>query len=112
MEVTVILIVIGALCTVTKGFVKGLEDLEIGGGVETVQTTAFLKSAKHQEESWTLVETCYHSDSRERPSANFDVKKSSQRENIIIRLCGDINETISHIIRECSKLVQKVLKTG
>ena len=40
MKVTVIPIVIGALGTLTKGFVQGLEDLEIIGRVETIQTTA------------------------------------------------------------------------
>ena len=32
-------IVVGALGTVTKGLVQGLEDLEIRGRVETIQTT-------------------------------------------------------------------------
>ena len=36
MKVTMIPIVIGALSTVTKGLVKGLEDLEITGRVETI----------------------------------------------------------------------------
>ena len=40
MKVTIIPIVIGALGTVTKGLLQGLEDLEITGQVETVQTTA------------------------------------------------------------------------
>ena len=39
MKVTVVPIVIGLLGTVTKGLVKGLEDLEIRGQVETIQTT-------------------------------------------------------------------------
>ena len=39
-------IVIGALVTVTKGLVLGLEDLEITGRVETVQTTALLRSVR------------------------------------------------------------------
>ena len=43
MKVTVIPIVIGALDTVTKGLVKGLEDMEIRGRVETMQTTALLR---------------------------------------------------------------------
>ena len=34
MKVTVILIVIGALSTVTKVLIKGLEDIEIRGRVE------------------------------------------------------------------------------
>ena len=41
MKVTVILFVIGALGTATKGLVKGLEDLKIRGRVKTIQTTAF-----------------------------------------------------------------------
>ena len=41
MKVTVILIAIGTLGTITKGLVRGLEDLEIKGRVETIQTTEF-----------------------------------------------------------------------
>ena len=40
MKATIIPIVIGAFGTVTKGLLKGLADLEVGGRVETVQTTA------------------------------------------------------------------------
>ena len=40
MKVTVIPILIGTLGIIPKGLVKGLEDLEIGGQVETIQTTA------------------------------------------------------------------------
>ena len=43
---TVIPIVISALCTVTKGLVQGLEDLEIREWVETIQTIALLISAR------------------------------------------------------------------
>ena len=46
MKGTVIPIVIGALVTVTKGLVQRLEDLEITGWVETIQTTALLISAR------------------------------------------------------------------
>ena len=45
-KVTIVPIVIGALGTVTKGLLKGLEDLEVGGRVETIQTTALLRTAK------------------------------------------------------------------
>ena len=45
MKVTIIPIVIGAFCTVTKGLLKGQEDLEVGGWVETIQTTALLRTA-------------------------------------------------------------------
>ena len=41
-KVTIILIVTGAFGTVTKGFLKGMEDLEVGGHVVTIQTTALL----------------------------------------------------------------------
>ena len=46
MKVTIIPIVIGAFGTVTKGLLKGLEDLEVGDRVETIQTTALLKMAR------------------------------------------------------------------
>ena len=44
MKVTIIPIVIGAFGTVTKGLLKGLEDLEVGGREETTQT--LLKTAR------------------------------------------------------------------
>ena len=46
MKVTIIAIVIGAFGTVTKGLLKGLEDLEVGGRVETIQTTTLLRTAR------------------------------------------------------------------
>ena len=46
MQVTIIPIVIGAVGTVTKGLLKGLEDLEVGGRVETIQTTTLLRTAR------------------------------------------------------------------
>ena len=46
MKVTIIQIVIGAFGTVTKGLLKGLEDLEVGDRVETIQTAALLKAAR------------------------------------------------------------------
>ena len=39
MKVTIVPIVIGAFGTITKGLLKGLEDLEVGGRVETIQMT-------------------------------------------------------------------------
>ena len=45
-KVTIVPIVIGALGTVSKGLLKGLEDLEVGGRVETIQTTALLRTAR------------------------------------------------------------------
>ena len=46
MQVTIIPNVIGDFGTVTKGLVKGLEDLEVGGRVETIQTTTLLRTAR------------------------------------------------------------------
>ena len=46
MKVTIIPIVIGAFGTVTKGFFKGLEVLEVGGRVETIKTGALLRTAR------------------------------------------------------------------
>ena len=49
MKVTIIPIVIGTFGTVTKGLLKGLEDLEVGdhpNKLETIQTMALLKTAR------------------------------------------------------------------
>ena len=46
LQVTIIPIVIGGFGTVTKGLIKGLEDLEVGRRVETIQTTALLRTAR------------------------------------------------------------------
>ena len=46
MKVTIIPIAIGAFGTVTKGLLKRLEDLEVGGRVKTIQTTALLRTAR------------------------------------------------------------------
>ena len=64
MKVTIIPVVIGAFCTVTKGLLKGLEDLEVGDWVETIQTTAFLKTARILRR---VLETWRDSNSSETP---------------------------------------------
>ena len=46
MKVTIVSIVIGALGTLTKGLLKGLEDLEVDGRGETIQMTALLRTAR------------------------------------------------------------------
>ena len=46
MQVTIIPLVIDAFGTVTKGLQKGLEDLEVGGRVETIQKTSLLRTAR------------------------------------------------------------------
>ena len=53
MQVTMIPIVIGAFGKVTKGLLKGLEDLEVGERVEIIQTTNYynIKNGQNTEKS-------------------------------------------------------------
>ena len=48
MKVTIAPIGIGAFGTITKGLLKGLEDLKVGGLVQTIQITALLRTASIQ----------------------------------------------------------------
>ena len=55
MKVTIIPIVVGTFGTVTKGLSKGLEDLEVGSWVDTIQTTALLRTVRilrSVQETW------------------------------------------------------------
>ena len=45
-QVTIIPIVIGMFGTIIKGLLKGVEDLEAGGRVETIQTTTLMRTAR------------------------------------------------------------------
>ena len=45
-KVTIVPIGIGTFGTITKGLLKGLKDLEVGGRVETIQMTALLRTAR------------------------------------------------------------------
>ena len=74
MQVTIIPIVIGAFGTVTKGLLKGLEDLVVGAEWTPSKQQHYRKRPEYWEESWRLEETCCHSISSERPSAYADVK--------------------------------------
>ena len=76
--VTMILIVIGALGMIHKSFLSGLKELKIRRLVDTIQTT---DRPEYWEESWRLEETCCHSDTSERPSANSDVKNTNNNNN-------------------------------
>ena len=64
MKVTIMPTVIGTFGTVTKGLLKGLEDIEVDGRVETIQTTALLRTARIPRR---VLETCCHSNSSDRP---------------------------------------------
>ena len=46
MKMMIVPIMIGAYGTITKGLLKGLEDLKVGGQVETIQMTALLRTAR------------------------------------------------------------------
>ena len=85
MKVTIIPIMIGAFGTVTKVLLKGLEDLEVGGQVETIQTTALLRTARILSR---VLETCCHSS-----SSKIERK---QKEGYIPRHCKRIEKTVEH----------------
>ena len=82
-KVTVIPIVIGALGTVTKGLVQGLEDLEIRRRVETIQTTALSRLARILS-SGDLRRLAVTQDPGRKPSANAGVKKNIEMRKITI----------------------------
>ena len=46
MKVTIVGIVIGAFGTISKELLKGLEDMDVAGRVETIQMTALLRTAR------------------------------------------------------------------
>ena len=73
MKGTIKPIVIGAFGTVTKGLLKGLEDLEDEWKPFKLH---YWEWPEYWEESWRLEETCCHSNSCERSSAKTDVKNS------------------------------------
>ena len=82
MKVMMIPVVIGALGTVTKRLVQGLEDLEIRGRVETIQMTALLRLARILRR---VLETWGDSDFSGKPSANAGVKNIKMSKMIIIK---------------------------
>ena len=45
MKVIIVPIMIGTFGTVTKGLLKGLDNLKVGGRIETIQTSALLRTA-------------------------------------------------------------------
>ena len=76
MKVTIIPIVIGASGTVTKGLLKGLDDLEVGGGVESLQTTALVRTTRILRRVLEAWGDLLLSNSSERPSAKTHMKNS------------------------------------
>ena len=70
--------------------------MEVGGRVETIQTTALLKTAQNNAKRTNYIKA----------------KINNTQQNCKCRLCGDRNKTVNHIISECRKLAQKEYKTG
>ena len=73
MKVTVIPIVVGTLGMVPKGLEKRLEEVEIRGRIEIIQTTALLKLARILKR---VLETCCHSNSSRHEPVRAGVKNS------------------------------------
>ena len=78
-KVTFIPIIIGTFGTVTKRLIKGLRGLgnkKTSGDHLNYCIIEIGQNTEYWKESWRLEETCCHSDSSERPSANTDGEKS------------------------------------
>ena len=71
---TVMPIVIGTLGRVTEGLVKGQEE-----EWRQFKQQHCYDEPEYLEESWKLEETCCHSDSSERQSANTGIKKKTPK---------------------------------
>ena len=72
------MIVTGSLGIVPKIFEEALEELEIGGQIEFIQTMALLRLARILKESRKPKETCRHEYSSERPSVSGGIPYFSQ----------------------------------
>ena len=66
MKVTIVPIVIGAFGTITKGLLKGLEDMQVCGREEIIQMTALPKTARILRRVLETWGDCCHSDSSEK----------------------------------------------
>ena len=84
MKVAEISFVIVELRTIPKRLVKGLKGLEIRGQVETMLTDYDIIRLEYWEEFWRIEETCCHSDSSEKASANANVKNCKSIITIIL----------------------------
>ena len=106
-RVTIISIVVGAFGTVTKWLVKGLEDLEITGWVENIQTTALLRSARILRRVWkTWGDLLSLILQWKTQGVTFNRNKNSK-----CTLCCDRDKTNNPMKSECSKLAPREYKT-
>ena len=78
MKVTVILSVIGASGTFTKGLVQEMEDLEITERLQTIQTTALLITIRIVRRDLRFEGTCF-SESSGNPSDTVNIKNSKKQ---------------------------------
>ena len=74
MKVTIIQMVIGVFGPLTKGLLKGLEDLKLADEWRPSKLQHYWERLEYWEESWRLEETCSHSNSNNRPSAKTNEK--------------------------------------
>ena len=81
MKVTFIPIIIGALGTVTKGLIKDWRTWKKEDEWRQSKLQQYWNQSEYCEESLRLEEATCHSNSRDKPSANADVKKNSQEIN-------------------------------
>ena len=72
---TVISVAIGALGTIPKGLVKGLEDMKIRGQEENIQTKGLLRSARILRRVLEIQGDLLSLKLQWKPSANTGVKK-------------------------------------
>ena len=84
MKVTVIQIVFGALRTVTKELVPGLETWKLEDEWRPSKLQHYKDRPEYWEKSRKLEETWCHSNSSEKPSANAGVKNSQKSKIIMI----------------------------
>ena len=119
MRVNILSIVIGAFDTVTKGLLKDLEDLEVGGRVETINDSIIENGQKTEKRTgdWSRFAVT------QTPVKNHQLtlmwktlkkkkkkKKKKMKKKSKCRLCGERDETVNHILSECSKLLLKEYK--
>ena len=78
MKVTIVLTMVGVFGILTKGLLKGLEDFEVGRRVETIQTTASLKTARIQRRVLETWRELLSLKLQWKPSANADEKNSKR----------------------------------